>query len=91
MENFYEVYNTASEVGAYANYDGAARKYNVVALGNGENPQGAVVIAETNATPRFCHCGVPLDNTACECEDCTAEWQEFMSDQYALAHPGALM
>jgi hypothetical protein len=51
MEAFYEVYDTASEVKAYANYDGAARKYNVVALGNGENPQDAIDLC-----PSSCAC-----------------------------------
>lgn len=46
----------------------------------------------TLPTPaRHCHCGAPLDDDECECESCTAEWNEFISDRYALAHPGALM
>ena len=27
---------------------------------------------------RFCHCGQPLDDGACECEHCSAEWNEFL-------------
>jgi hypothetical protein len=46
----------------------------------------------TLPTPaRHCHCGAPLDDDECECEACTAEWNEFISDRYALVHPGALM
>lgn len=29
--------------------------------------------------PRLCHCGAPLDNAECECEACTAEWNEFLT------------
>ena len=79
MENFYEVYNTASEVGAYANYDGAARKYNVVALGNGENPQDPIDLAPASCA--YPKCGERnIDNLALEddevvtCQTCGTEY-----------------
>ena len=37
MEDFYDVY-TGAEVEQYAQADEAARAYNLVAMGNGENP-----------------------------------------------------
>jgi hypothetical protein len=74
MDNFYEVYDTA-EIGAYAAYDNFARRYNVVALGDGENP------LDTASLPfRHCHCGQPLDDADCECGHCTAEWNEFLTE-----------
>ena len=57
-ENF-----TASEINAFAAYDEAAREYNVVAVGNGENPDTAIDICPTScACPK---CGErDIDNLA---------------------------
>jgi len=60
--------------------------YNNDRRGHPENPADV-------PTLHFCHCGQPLDTGECECENCAAEWQEFItdSDRYALGNPGALM
>jgi len=36
--------------------------------------------ARRRPAAHHCHCGAPLDDTACECEACAADWQEFLSE-----------
>lgn len=30
--------------------------------------------------PCHCHCGAPLDDGACECGDCAAEWNDWLTE-----------
>ena len=34
----------------------------------------------SDAKPHLCHCGAPLDDAACECGNCDAEWNEYLSE-----------